>query len=325
MKKLYVFLSLLLGIFLLASCDQSQTVKYVDSDGNEKEFQITVTDDKATVEAVLDFMDSADYSTMNQFGVDVSASITASALDAGQKTNLKVELSSKLGIHSQEGIYFEATGKSDSDSKVEEMGLKCYFNAPLDSQLMNSNEYIYCEASMADESVKYKFTIEDAIHGISLILDEITSDLPIESIPTDSIPNIDLDDVDAFYEVFPTSKIRIASFDSKSIVLSIDISYGDILTLAGVDVEVISQALNLDLTKTISLQYEVDAKSGFMKGIHFEFNDVEVLNLILMMVGSNALPMDATLQSFVVNLDISFQYENVKITKLTEAQKAEFI
>ena len=131
--------------------------------------------------------------------------------------------------------------------------------------------------------------------------------------------------MDAFYEVFPTSKIRIASFDSKSIVLSIDISYGDILTLAGVDVEVISQALNLDLTKTISLQYEVDAKRGVMKGIHFEFNDVEVLNLILMMVGSNALPMDATLQSFVVNLDISFQYENVKITKLTEAQKAEFI
>lgn len=269
-------------------------------------------------------MDSADYSTMDQFGMDFSVSVTASALEDGQKTNLKVELSSKLGIHSQDGIYFEAKGKSDSDSEVEEMGLKCYLNAPLNSQLVNSTEYIYCEASMANESVKYKFTIQDVILNISSILDEITSNLPIEDIPMDSIPNTDLDDVDEFYQVFPTSKIRIASFDAKSIVLSIDITYGDILTLAGVDAQ-IAQALSIDLTKTISLQYLVDAKSGFMKGIHFEFNDVEVLNLILMMVGSNELPRDATLQSFVVNLDITFQYENVAIVKLTEAQKAEFI
>lgn len=335
MKKILLTLvGALLAIIPLTSCDNEASITYVDASGKEQTIKVSATEDKETIESVMEYAQDAEYDDITSFTLKEKCSLSATlakdvndVLELSSKDKIVGSASMTLQVSEKDGLDLSLTGDL---SLGKENSAKLYadvlYNDKLDS-VLTSSESVYVKAGydMKTISNSSKGEVQQA-YSPATILDKVKDELE-EFIPTD-IPSLgddsmdEIDDLDEFYAKFKNSKIIISEVKDGVIYLQFNLALKDLIAYADPDSEELKPFLSLN--SSFILTYGIEASTGRFRELSFEFDDVKLINFILSSYLGIDLPITNLAESFHVETKLSIEYNKAKIRTLTPTEKAKY-
>ena len=204
MKKIVCILSILLGLFSLAGCDDTPKTKisYIDSKGEEKEVFVTPTDDKEIVQSVLEFSSVAQYEDVKGLSIHSISELYARFSDPldVEVTKVNTKLETTFLANRTDGFEFQTSGSySANQNQTAEGSVGVIYNGSL-AHLGNKNQYLYADLSyklnspteqmeystqMAFDSMEIKEELKDVVEEIKkeilyILLGQLPDDWLIE-------------------------------------------------------------------------------------------------------------------------------------------------
>ncbi|MDE6661417.1 MAG: hypothetical protein K2J93_06315 [Anaeroplasmataceae bacterium] len=343
MKKFILALCVLLGLVSLTACDDDATIRYVNDKGEETTLNVYATDDKETVQAVLNFASQAKYDDVTSFTLKQSASISASfSKDAAAAfpelaANSKVSGHASMAVNASEKDGLDVSVSGDlSLSKNEKASFKAdvLYEGALEA-MYTSEEYLYVNASydVTSPSNTSKGEVKQAVDPMT-VLDEMEDDLEdifSKFLPTD-VPSMDDPNsftVEEFYDTFKNSKLAISKVKNGVIYIDVVLYLKDIL-LQGDKIEHLDLKTLLMLNSDFTFSFGVEASTGRLCEFSFVYDDAKTMNLLLsMLLGKTCHEMEATtsislIDTFRVEGKLTIEYNKAKIRTLSVAEKAKY-
>lgn len=334
MKKILMVFCLFIGLFSLASCEnEATTITIIDENGNKTNVEIVATDDIETVQAVLDFASSSKYEDVtcltiaNSMDLKVKFSKELASLMQLQSTQLTAELNNSLKVNKEMGIEASLSAKLHvDDANNAKASASLIYNGKLED-LINETSRAYIDASYEykSASTSANFGQKIAVNPMELFgsLEDQLPNLP-EFPPVDE-PIEERVSLTEFYETFPNSKIYISSVQRHKITICTEISYKDVVSqfdLDPKDYAFLQSYINLD--NSIKMHYEIDAQEGKLHHISVVFNDVALVNFILLnFLSIQIAPTTPLIESFEFSSRIDL-YETAEIKTLSSTEKSQY-
>lgn len=314
MKRVFSFACLGLAVLGLSSCDEErQKIQYTDATGNVQELMVEKTEDPKVVEGVFKFMEQANYKDLPSVSTSFDIKVK---MENTSKVTTSFDLGAKLSLHKEQGI---AGSFQLSSSNEDLMKYELLYNGSLTTEIPEGDIYLTKKEDKKEEKVKIP---------ASLVIEEIMDKIggKIEDIVPE-LPNIDQDTsftLEDFYKNFTSSKIEISEVTSNSIQIRMGIVLEDIikLSITKEEYEQIKQMLKIDFMQEFVLFLEIDPLNGFMKQVSFTFENVDMINSLLMLVNKESTESLELLREFKLEMQWKFAYKDVVIPQLTDAEKA---
>lgn len=314
MKRVFSFACLGLAVLGLSSCDEEgQKIQYTDATGNVQEIMVEKTDDPKVVEGVFQFMEQANYKDLPSVSTSLDIKVK---MENTTKATFSFDLGAKLSLHKEQGI---AGSFQLSSSNEELMKYELLYNGSLTTEMPEGDIYLTKKEDKEEEKVKIP---------ASLVIEEIMDEIgdKIEDIVPE-LPNIDQDTsftLEDFYKNFTSSKIEISEVTSNSIQIRMGIVLEDIIkqSISKEEYEQIKQMLKIDFMQELVFLFEIDSLTGFIKQFSFTFENVDLINALLMFVNTETTETLELLKEFKLEMHWKFAYKDVVIPQLTDAEKA---
>lgn len=324
MKKIYLILCFLVGLLSLSSCENSENISYVDSNGETQTLKVTATDDQEVVEKVVDYAIDANYDELSNFKFNVAANVNAtfnkqlsSAFNGEIMDDFNGSLKLDLNAVKTDGL--DASLDFDmslGESNKMRLNADCIYNGSLTD--IKDESYLYVKGLYYEKSnsVEETETIKNAYKLMPIINNILPSDTTVPTSPKDLI------DLKEIIENSNT-KFIISSVKNGVIYLDATISIKELLSSLK-SVGEIQELINLlgssDIKVTFS--YGLEAKTGIFKSFSFSYVDTALINDLI----SNSFNMIniKVLEKFELNFKISLETNNAKIKKLSDEEKAKY-
>ncbi|MDE6408038.1 MAG: hypothetical protein K2K50_05480, partial [Anaeroplasmataceae bacterium] len=332
MKKIIFCLSVLLGLVSLTACEETTSITYVDSNGEEQTLKVTATEDKETIQTVMDFASKANYDEIDSFTLKETISVSANfsndftgLLGWESKAKLLGSADMTLSASKKEGLDLSASGQLSIGKEISSFSVDALYEGELE-KMPTSKEYLYLDASYASDSSRE--VIKRAIHPMTLI-DELEDEIFSKFFPT-NIPSIGDGmgsmTVEEFYKTFENSKLVISGVKNGVIYLEVTLALKDVLKQIDVD----KAELNTLLSKiSFTCTYGIEASTGRFCEFGFVFDNAEAINaLVLNYIGNifaTAPSSELTLvESFLLESKLAIKYNKATIRTLSASEKAKY-
>lgn len=331
MKKFILTLSILLGLVSLTACDDSTSISYVDANGEEQTVKVTATEDKETIQTVIDYASKAQYDNITSFTLKENISVSATLakdvndlLELGAKDKLSGSASMTLQVSKKDGMDLSMSGNlSLGKDNYGKLNANILYNGELDEMLLN-DEYLYVDAGYDFKTIgnSSKADIKKA-YSPATILDEI-EDIIDDFIPSNapSIGDEEQMDVEEFYNTFKNSTLVISNVKNGIIYLQVNLALKDIINYVGSDSEELKPLLMLNSSFTIS--FGIEASTGRFREFGYEFDDVKLVNYVIFTFMKQTLPVSNLVEAFHLESKFSIEYDNAKIRTLSKEDKAKY-
>lgn len=341
MKKIILMLTLILGLVSLTSCEEKAQITLINDKGEEETVEIVATEDKETVQKVLDYADSAKYDDITKLTISDSMNLNviisdelATLLELKDTNRLTATYKDSLKINKNEGIECRLT----ADVKVDEnnsanANASVIYNGQLENVATNAAlAYVDVNYDYKTTALSSSYSQKIAVNPLDCF-DDLEDLLPISP----ELPPLDPDDEDddltlaEFYEDFPNSKIFIESVTNNKITIGVDISYKDIVAELDISASELLLAQNyIDLNNSLHVALGVDVKTGRLTDIQCEFKDASLINFVVLnyissdSVGIELTPNTQLIKTFELTMTTEIAYDVAEINQLTAAEKAQY-
>ncbi len=337
MKKLIFCFSILFGLFALTSCEESASITYVDSNGETQTVKVTATEDKGTIQAILDYSSLANYDDVTSFKLKEKMSLACSltkdtneSLGLDSKTKLSGKADMTINLSAAEGLDVSVSGDlSFGKDYGASVSANTIYEGKLD-QMFAKDNLIYVDAgydvksagSSSKASIKQAYSTADIFEEIEDILEQFYP----ENGPSDATP--DAFTVEEFYKTFTNSKMVISEVKNDVIYLEMNLALKDLLGYVDPDNEELKPLLSLDTSFIFT--FGIEASTGRFREFSFRFDDVKLLNLIFLTLISEEYPdlkpllSSELIQTFQFESKLTIEYNKAKIRKLSAAEKEKY-
>ncbi|MDE6047534.1 MAG: hypothetical protein K2F56_02785 [Anaeroplasmataceae bacterium] len=336
MKKIFLGLCIVLGLVSLTACDGNTSITYVDQNGEEQTLKVTATNDKETIQTVLNYASKANYEDIESFTLKESVSLNGSFTEEmnsviGYDTNVKLSGSADftLNVDKTNGLDLSASGKVALGKEMQgSIKLDALYEGSLE-KLATSGEYLYINANYEIKALgdSSKSSIKRAI-DTNTFIDEIEDELD-KFFPTNP-PSIGDEDgvttVEEFYEKFKNSKLAISSVKNGVIYLDATLALKDIIEDEDITEFLPQNVLNSSLAFT----FGIEASTGRFRELSYKFDDINMINAVIGALINRqffdtapSASMDF-LKTFCFENKLSIEYNKAKIRTLSSTEKAKY-
>ncbi|MDE7385459.1 MAG: hypothetical protein K2M84_06845 [Anaeroplasmataceae bacterium] len=337
MKKIILVLCALLGLVSLTACDGETSITYVDNNGEEQVLKVTATNDKETIQTVMDFASKANYDDIESFTVKESVSLNGSFSEEtkdilGYDTKIKLSGSADMTLKASktDGLDFSASGKVALGKELQgSIKIDALYEGNLE-KMTTSEEYLYLNASYDVKALGESSKSDIKLAGQPEVFIGQVEDELDKLFPT-NIPSIGDDfgsmSVDEFYEAFENSELTISSVKNGIIYLEVNMALKDVIK--DIDVDLTELPLFL-LNSDFAFTFGIEASTGRFREFSYKFDDVNLINTVISTLlsgeifAADSFASMKFVESFLLENKLTIEYNKAKIRTLSATEKAKY-